>query len=622
MGFQTPLYELADYLKWTTGGRIQLPDFQRGYKWEDERIRQLLVTILRGHPLGVVMLLKTGNDQIRFKPRPVEGVTLPGTVEPDLLLLDGQQRLTSLTQALTGEGVVATEDARGKKLTRRYYIHIKTALAGEDCIDEAVISVPGDGVRRTDFGKQIELDLSDADKERREGYFPVRLLFGGAETVTWLFALDDKVEASQFHAKVVQPITTYNIPAIELDTSTSKSAVATVFEKVNTGGLPLNVFELLTATFAGDKAYYDRTGQDFRLNDDWAATQEALSPYPVLAGLENGDFLQAVSLLASYHGRTATTARKEDILKLDLEDYLVWAPKVREALVWIAGFLDSLNIRVASDLPYPKLVVPLSAIKVVLGGDADIHGLNKRLRQWFWCGVLGELYGAAIETRFARDLEQVPKWARATDDPKAPRPRTVHDATFVESRLHSLRTRNAAAYKGIYALLMAQHTKDWLLDKPFDKAHFLAMQVDVHHIFPKAWCQKNNIDPELRESIVNKTPLAKKTNIRLGGTAPSVYLRGLEAQAGISRAELDAIIRAHQIDVDRLRADDFYGFFLARRRALTALIEEAMGKPVAHDLTEDFGGGLETSDAFEPQPDDPEDPIDDAVDAELIHEES
>ena len=59
-------------------GRIQLPDFQRGYKWEDERIRQLLVTILRGHPLGVVMLLKAGNDQIRFKPRPVEGTGSDG----------------------------------------------------------------------------------------------------------------------------------------------------------------------------------------------------------------------------------------------------------------------------------------------------------------------------------------------------------------------------------------------------------------------------------------------------------------------------------------------------------------------------------------------------------------
>ena len=609
MGFQTPLYELSDYLKWTTSGKIQLPDFQRGYKWEDERIRQLLVTILRGHPLGVVMLLKAGNDQIRFKPRPIEGVAAPSHVEPDSLLLDGQQRLTSLTQALTGDGVVATEDARGKKLSRRYYIHMKTALAGDDRIDDAVISVPGDGVVRTNFGKDVELDLSDADKERAAGYFPVRLLFGGPEIVTWLFALEDKEEASHFHANIVQPASTYNIPAIELDTSTSKSAVATVFEKVNTGGLPLNVFELLTATFAGNKTYFDQTGQDFRLNDDWEATQKRLTSYPVLAGLENTDFLQTVSLLSSFHGPTATTARKEDILKLELEDYLAWAAKVRDALAWVAGFLDSLHIHVAGDLPYPKLVVPLAAIKVVLGDDADVHGINKRLRQWFWCGVLGELYGGAIETRFARDLEQVPAWARATEDPTVPRPRTIDDATFVESRLHSLRTRNSAAYKGIYALLMAKETYDWLLSQPFDKAHFLAMQVDIHHIFPKAWCLKNGIDDERRESIVNKTPLAKKTNIRLGGNAPSVYLKGLETAAGVPREELDEIIGAHQIDVHALRADDFDTFFLARRAALSVLIEESMGKRVAHDLAPGFGGATETSEAFEPEPEDSDDEL-------------
>ena len=64
---------------------------------------------------------------------------------------------------------------------------------------------------RSNFGKDVDLDLSDADKERAEGYFPVRLLFAGAETVTWLFAMDDKDLASHFHASVVQPAGTYNI---------------------------------------------------------------------------------------------------------------------------------------------------------------------------------------------------------------------------------------------------------------------------------------------------------------------------------------------------------------------------------------------------------------------------
>ncbi|TCC29672.1 DUF262 domain-containing protein [Kribbella speibonae] len=618
MGFQTPLYELSDFLKWTMGGKIQLPDFQRGYKWEDERIRQLLVTILRGHPLGVVMLLKSGNDQIRFKPRPVEGVILADETDPDWLLLDGQQRLTSLTQALTGTGVVHTEDSRGKKLSRRYYVHIKTALAGDDRLDDAIVSVPGDGVVRSNFGKDIELDLSDEDKEREHGYFPLRLLFAGAETVNWLFALQDGTGA-EFHANVVGPASTYNIPAIELDTSTSKSAVATVFEKVNTGGLPLNVFELLTATFAGDKAYYDKHGADFRLNDDWRDTQQVLSTYPVLGGLENTDFLQAVGLLASYHGPTATTAKKEDILRLELTDYLTWAPKVRDALKWVAGFLDSQHIHTAADVPYPKQIVPLATIKVVLGDEADIHGVHKALRQWYWCGVLGELYGAAIESRFARDIEQVPAWAQSHDE-TAPRPKTIDDASFVESRLHSMRTRNSAAYKGVYALLMAQGTVDWLMNQPFDKAHFLDMQVDIHHIFPKAWCLKNDIDDELRESIVNKTPLAKKTNIKLSGHAPSIYLKSLESQVGIPTSELGAIIAAHQVDVSALREDRFVDFFVARRAALCALIDEAMGKAVAHDIdARAVEGGTETSQAFESEPEDPEDePGDEPGDSPIL----
>jgi len=352
VGFQTPLYELADYLKWTTSGKIQLPDFQRGYKWEDERIRQLLVTILRGHPLGVVMLLKTGNNQVRFKPKPIEGANPPADAVPEQLLLDGQQRLTSLTQALTGDGVVATMDSRGKLLTRRYYVDMALALEGEDRIDEAVISVPGDGVVRTNFGKDIVLDLSSPEKERANGYFPLRLLFAGADTMTWVLAFDDKTQVSQFYAHVVQPATTYNIPAIELDNSTSKAAVATVFEKVNTGGLPLNAFELLTATFAGDKDYFDANGTDFRLNDDWKETEAKFTAYPVLTGLENTDFLQAVTLLATRKRNRADTssrpsaisAKREDVLKLALTDYLDWVGPLREAFIWAADFLADRHI--------------------------------------------------------------------------------------------------------------------------------------------------------------------------------------------------------------------------------------------------------------------------------------
>lgn len=603
LGFQSPLHSLAKYLEWTTSGSLQLPDFQRGYKWDDERIRQLLVTILRGHPLGVVMMLETGNDQIRFKPRAIEGVTLPDGAEPNLLLLDGQQRLTSLTQALTGDGVVHTKDSRGKLMDRRYYIHIATALLGEDRMEEAVISMPGDGVLRTNFGKDILRDLSTPERERAEGYFPARLLFG-AETVSWLFACENKDQASTFHAKVIQPCLEYSIPAIQLDKTTTKAAVATVFEKVNTGGLPLNVFELLTATFAGDKKYYDTHGTDFRLNDDWQATQQAFAPYPVLSSVENTDFLQAVSLLATLERAKkdtsdrprAVSARKEDLLKLSLDDYLEWVQPVRDAFTWTATFLADHHIFETKFIPYPKQLVPLAAIKAVLGKDADLHGARAKLAQWFWCGIIGELYGSAIETRFVRDIESVPDWARGAETAV---PRTVADCTFAASRLLSLRTRNAAAYKGIYALILSQGAKDWMYDKALDKVQYVDLGVDIHHIFPSKWCTDRGIDPAFRESIVNKTPLSAETNRAIGGVAPATYLRKIEKRASIDSIQLDALVETHLADAAYLRADDFDGFFDERLRRVLSLIEQATGKPVQNDMIND--DGEETLERFDPE---------------------
>ncbi|UJH71174.1 hypothetical protein [Ornithinimicrobium sp. INDO-MA30-4] len=128
-------------------------------------------------------------------------------------------------------------DSRGKLMTRRYYIDMALAVQGEDRIDDAVVSIPGDGYVRSNFGKGVVRDLTTPVKERAEGLFPVSLLFGD-HVMSWLFDFPDRALASEFNAAVVVPVRSYNIPAIELDRDSTKSAVATVFEKVNTGGLP------------------------------------------------------------------------------------------------------------------------------------------------------------------------------------------------------------------------------------------------------------------------------------------------------------------------------------------------------------------------------------------------
>lgn len=603
--FQTPQYTITELLKDAAEGTLQLPDFQRAYRWDDERIRSLLVTVLRGHPMGVIMTLETGGENIRFKPRPLAGVELnTAAKEPELLLLDGQQRMTSMFQALTGDGIVETEDSRHHKLTRRYFIDVEKALGDARSQDEAVRSLPADGMIKENFNRDIVFDVSSAEKQQHEGLMPMSVLFDQSATMPWLFGYmqssrsdetTNRTEVMQaFTTRVLNPIQQYKIPAIQLKKNIGKDAVATVFEKVNTGGLPLDTFELLTATFAGDRSYFEETGKDFRLGEDWELTQNVLDEHRALHGLRNTDILMGLSVLITLEKRTndaakglsgkklsQTSARREDILSMELQDYRKFAPLVRRALPAVARHLRALHIHRSSDIPYRSQLISLAIFHVLLGERAEQHAVRARLDQWFWCGVLGEQYGATIETKLSRDAEQVPAWAKGGSSEL---PDTLARATFAESRLGSLRTRQSAAYKGVYALLMAQDrpTKDWMLDRDLDFTAYDELQVDIHHVFPQKWCNENGIEDWRRESIVNKTPLAKSTNIRLSGDSPAVYMHRLDAK-GLTPEQVDQQVATHAIDPSLLRAGDFDRFFNDRRERLVTLIERAMGKGVARD---------------------------------------
>src|SRR5438093_337575 len=109
--FDSTKESLQDVLKSVREGKTQLPDFQRGWVWDDARIRGLLASISMSYPIGAVMMLQTGNPGVRLHPRPVEGVG-PIDVLPERLILDGQQRLTSLYQALFFDGPAKTRDSR------------------------------------------------------------------------------------------------------------------------------------------------------------------------------------------------------------------------------------------------------------------------------------------------------------------------------------------------------------------------------------------------------------------------------------------------------------------------------------------------------------------------------
>ncbi|HOJ25361.1 MAG TPA: DUF262 domain-containing protein [Bacteroidales bacterium] len=598
--FDSTKRNLYEILKDVNSGKIQLPDFQRGWVWDDDRIKGIIASVAKSFPIGAVMLLETGNENIRFKTKPVEGVLGLNGTKPEMLILDGQQRITSLYQAIMTNRVVNTRNSKGYEIKRWYYIDMVKALDTDSDLEEAIFSINENKIITENIGRDIILDLSTEENEFKNLMYPVSMVDNYDEWRTkfieyWDYDRDKIKFWNEFEKKIIKGFNGYNLPVIVMKKENTKEAVCQVFEKVNTGGVSLTVFELLTASFASD---------EFDLKADWEDIKNKFKPYKILNNTSNTDIIQAITLYSTFNKRLAAitsgltenipsvSAKRKEMLNLTLSEYLKYRDEIVEGFIKSSKILVENHIFNSRDLPYSTQLVPMAAILAKLGDKIDNVGNKNKLMRWFWCGVFGELYGSANETRYALDMIQVTDWI----ENNAEEPKTIYDANFSPSRLNTLRTRNSAAYKGVYALMMDENTKDWLSATKIDFSTYFSESIDIHHIFPVAWCEKNNIPRNDFDCIINKTPLSGRTNRIVSGDAPSKYLERLKKYAGVSDSEFNDILRSHVVSPDYMYKDDFYGFFNNRKEQILQRIEKAIGKQIPRDqLIEEEGKFVDNS---------------------------
>ena len=594
--FDTTKEDLKDILRSADSGKLQLPDFQRDYVWGDDDVRSLIASVAKGFPVGSLLTLERGSE-VAFKPRLLEGVP-PKQVEPVELLLDGQQRITSLYQSTFSKAPVRTRTRKNTEVERYYYLDIKKAVASGADLFDTIVGLPAERIIRTNFGKEIVLDLSTREREYENDMFPLNLAFDSRD---WFYGWRDywkprgrdlnDVER-EFDRNVLEQIQRYKMPLIRLDRKNSREAICLVFEKVNVGGKKLDAFELLTAIYASDnfdlrEAWNgDGTKKSAGIKTRMTGNNQSRN---VLKPIESTDFLQACTLLHTREVRLRRaqqgakgnelpqiSCNRQSLLALPLPAFRDHAKPVENGFVAAAAFLNEQKIISPRDVPYPPQIVALASLFAILGDQARTIPAKEKIARWFWSGALGELYGSSTESRMARDVPDLIGWVVENGPP----PPSVTDAIFQQDRLRSLRTRLSAAYKAIHALLMRHGCRDFVHGDSVELMTFFNRDIDIHHIFPKKWCKENGVDSRLLDSIVNKTALSKKSNIAIGGDAPSIYLKRIEDKTKISSAALDKILRSHLIEPEFLRADDFERFFAARAKALSAIIGDAMGKAV------------------------------------------
>lgn len=584
--------KITDLMEMIHSGKIQLPDFQRGWVWDDNRIKALIASITNGYPVGAAMFLEYGNANIRFKYRGIEG-TPSSSIVPSELILDGQQRLTSIYTALFCQLPVNTRTDKGQPIKRYYYIDMSKAVdSAFDRID-AILSVPENRRITSDFGRKVELDLSSKQLEYEQKMFPLNIILDPIKYNEWQmgfmqyynYSSEASMLYTNFLTNIIVRMGQYMIPVITLDKDTPKEAVCQVFENVNTGGVSLTVFELVTAIFAMD---------DFELRKDWEERKQKYFDGNLLSVSTATDFLTACTLLSTYRKGGTVSCKKKDVLNLTLTEYQTYADALSKGFEEAEKFLEEERIFSSRDLPYTTQMIPLAVLCTLLADRNQIYVTNvkDKLKQWFWCGVFGEMYGGANETRYVNDVVGVMAWIKDS----SAIPKTVQESYFNPIRLLSLQSRQSAAYKGIMALILQNHCKDFISGREMDFTVYKSEQIDIHHIFPKDYCMKQNYPKTKWNSVVNKTPLTYSTNREIGGAAPSIYLGRIERKGQVSAAVLDSYLESHKIDVSCCRADDFNNYFLHRATAMLDLIETATGKAISgrdsEIVIQNFGGVL------------------------------
>ncbi|EFK54118.1 DUF262 domain-containing protein [Corynebacterium genitalium ATCC 33030] len=580
MGFTTPSYSLTDLFARIDRGELQIPDFQHTYLWDVDRTRTLISSVLRGYPVGTLLALDTRNEPMRFKPR-----TLPGAPEtdnePGLLLLDGQQRLASLYLALQGDGRLEVLDFRQRRIHRRYFVDVRAAVRAEPIPEEAIFAVDDEGVIRSHFGPDIPGGITDRQTMVDNYVVPVSALLW-EEGNDLLFDMAANAEdpslredVKAFHRSIVRPLAAYDLPMTRLERGTSQIGVGQIFAQANSQGVSMDVFELLTAVFALESP-------DFSLAAHWEECEGVLHQYPALRSVTRVRFLRGVSLLVSGMNGFAR-GHRGDILNLKLDEYL-WASRdLLAAFERAAQFLSDRCIFSVDQVPYNGQLVPLAVILARLSyedGCLDNPATWDRINQWYWSGVFGELYGAhSPSIRAGSDVDQVTPWAKGETEVV---PKTVQDAEFVESRLITA-DEDSGVYRGLFSLLMARGARDWRTGKLFDGTTVAELQPGFYQVFPPGFCRVHNVDPQLAASVLNRTPLGKRTESVMEGNDPKRYLSRLQSKAIMEDDEFDALLATHEIEPEYLLTSNWQAFFADRHERFLGMIEYAMNKPAQRD---------------------------------------
>ncbi len=551
---------LKDLLAEIHNRSMVLPDFQRDFVWEPGATQELIVSIANNYPAGSILRVRDAKRV--FAAREFEGAPALDGAKHTFLVLDGQQRLTSLYQAFFGVG------------EHRYFLDLRKLTDGAD-FEEAIFHV-----RATTKWAKARADFA---LQARELLLPLSVLKGGAGGfLQWILQVTNPMPAEErtqmldaltrLNENWIKAIDDYHFPVVTLSDQTEPDALCTIFETLNRTGVKLSVFELLTARF---------WPQNLKLRALW---EKALADHPVIGDSEVDPYyvLQGISLAS----RKAPSCKRSDVLNLPASDITDWWDKVVLGLATGLEILrDDCKVMLPKWLPYQTMLPPLAAVLARAGSPktAEAGAQREKLKRWFWCAVFGQVYEGAPNSKAAKDVVEILSWLSGGDLPES-----VASFRFDPRALRDVTPRQRAIYRGAICLILGAGARDFHTQAVITGKLMADEGIDDHHVFPAAYLEGRGVAPaRMRDCVVNRTLIDRTTNQMISDRAPSDYLAEIKSTPGFP---FETVLASHGLPAGAdspLLCDDYEAFLVWRQERLWQEIRRVTGATVAADLEAD-----------------------------------
>jgi len=602
--------ELLDILKQAEEGKLALPQFQRDFVWSRQDIEDLLVSLLNGYFVGTFLFLKTDPTNPPFTWRPIQGVILlrdrdgKPIGDPEAMILDGQQRITSLHYVFYAP---PKDVVRPKYTSSRYLFFLKLEELEKGNVEEAVFSVnEKDAKRKKYLDKNYQFkhkivpftELSNKEKwkvwkdefieyhiERysnalrnenvgfNEGWRLVQEYRKSLEKTinVWEQYINNLLE---FEVPVLY------LPKIEPEDKQKLSEVCTIFEKMNSTGVKLSVFDLLIA-----RLYKD----DIDLHKIWQDTVDSFEGIRKLFE-DNPDrfnvlLLRALGLMRVLRDKDKEKGEKE-ISDVKNRSLINLSPVNFEEDWWtMAEYFDRAIERVMSTnqdgfgaflpkwIPYKPMLPVLTTLLYYVEDTGELSSIEKSraytlIKQWYWSSVFTERYNSAVESKSLSDTLEL---IEAFKNPESV-PSMINEARVRVSslNLYTVSRSGSAVYKGIMNLIALNHARDFL---QVDAIEF--HNLEDHHIFPTGFL-KNSMgikDTSKINTILNRTLITDETNRKILATSPKEYI-------GWIPGDLEEVLKPHFIDskcIDAMKNNNYDKFLERRRMLILGKVKELIG---------------------------------------------